>query len=227
MGSDQPTARLRCAKPTANLLTMKLDQPILFASGNAHKLDEVRGALAPAGLTIDGLDLLQPIEEPVEDQPTFEGNAILKAMYYSKQTGRICLADDSGLMVDALGGKPGVLSARYAGVTGAPRNEVDAANNAKLLDALRDVSDNQRTARFVCCMALCDADNVLVQVRGEVVGSILTEPRGRNGFGYDPLFCVAKLGRTAAELEPAEKNAISHRGEACRLMLEAIRNATL
>ncbi len=201
---------------------MPIDQPIVFATSNAHKLDEVRGVFAPAGVAVEGLDALdRPIDEPVEDQPTFAANAALKARYYAARTGRTCLADDSGLMVDALDGAPGVLSARYAGVSG-PRGEIDRANNRKLLDALADVPEDQRTARFICAMALSAGEQIIAEVTGEVRGRILTEPRGENGFGYDPLFFMAALGRSAAELAPDQKNAISHRGAAARRMIEAI-----
>ena len=202
---------------------VKLDQPILLATGNRHKLAEVRPVLEPAGVRLEGLDSLdRSIPEPVEDQPTFAGNAELKARYYARQTGRVCLADDSGLVVDALHGEPGVYSARYAGVSG-DRAEADAANNAKLLRALRDVPEDQRTARFVCVMALCSPDKTLAIVQGEVAGRILLAPRGVSGFGYDPVFYLPDLGYTAAQLTQEQKNAISHRGRAARELLTALR----
>lgn len=223
---------------------------ILIASSNPGKRREIeqvfnscRAASAadtPApDAELVGLDALErPIAEPVEDQPDFAGNAALKAVYYAKQSGMWCLADDSGLEVDALNGQPGVHSARYAGVDG-PRSVVDPANNRRLLRELADLPTRKRTARFVCTMALArpDHDRPLTIVRGMIEGRILgpgdegfidDDPpsgfagRGRNGFGYDPLFLVPDLGRTTAELPPEHKNAISHRGDASRKMWHAL-----
>jgi XTP/dITP diphosphohydrolase len=215
---------------------------ILLATSNPHKVDEIRAVFASLRnaasprvelLGLKDLDTVPP--EPEEDQPTFEGNAFLKARYYAKATGKLCLADDSGLEVDALGGEPGVRSARYAGVEG-PRSVVDPANNCLLLEKLRDVPEGERTARFVCTIALCAPDRSapLAMVRGTVEGSIIlpeeaTDPaqpfrgRGGNGFGYDPLFFISDMDMTAAELSPDQKNVISHRGKASRLMWEEIR----
>ena len=192
---------------------------ILFASTNPHKLDEVRAVLGPLGIEIIGLDVLaEPVDEPVEDGTTFAANARIKAIGYARATGRRCLADDSGLEVDALGGAPGVHSARYAGV-GDRRDERDQANNAKLLGALANVPAEQRTARFVCAMCLAEADGaVLHETRGTFGGVITDEPRGTNGFGYDPLLELPGENRTSAELSPDEKNARSHRGAATRAM---------
>lgn len=200
---------------------------ILLATSNPHKVDEVRAILEPAGLAVHCLaDLPAPIAEPAEDQPTFHGNALLKARYYARHTGQLCLADDSGLEVDALCGRPGVLSARYAGITG-PRSIVDPANNAKLLDELAGTPDADRSARFVCAMALADPTRTLAQVRGMVEGRILHRPRGANGFGYDPLFLIPALDQSTAELSPEHKNRISHRGHATRMILDALRRLRL
>jgi XTP/dITP diphosphohydrolase len=203
---------------------------ILLATTNPHKIGEVRaiwaalaqatGREAPALASLSELGVRAP--EPVEDQPTFEGNAVLKARYYALASGRWCLADDSGLEVAALAGEPGVRSARFAGVSG-PRAEVDEANNALLLRRLEGVPADHRAARFVCALALCapGRDEPLALVRGEVRGRIIEAgqaPRGVHGFGYDPLFLLPDRGLTSAELEPAEKNRISHRARACRLM---------
>lgn len=198
---------------------MSVPDSIVFASSNPHKLEEVSHVFAGINVAVVGLDGFGEIPEPVEDGRTFTANALIKARHYAQATGRLVLADDSGLCVDALGDAPGVLSARYAGVTG-PRKQVDAANNAKLVEQLRDVPQAKRTARFVCVMALCDAAMTWAIVRGTVEGRIVPEPRGSNGFGYDPHFEIAALGRTAAELPPDQKNAISHRGNACRRMIE-------
>ncbi len=198
---------------------MPIESPILIASSNPHKVEEIAAVLSPLGIgviSLDGIGLEVP--EPVEDGETFEANARLKAAYYARAAGRACLADDSGLKVEALGGRPGVHSARYAGVDGA-RAVRDAANNAKLLAELRDVPAARRGARFVCAMCLADAEgNVVAETRGEFAGVIIDEPRGSNGFGYDPLLWLADVGRTSAELSPAEKNARSHRGAAARAM---------
>jgi XTP/dITP diphosphohydrolase len=161
------------------------------------------------------------LPEPEEDAETFEGNAAIKAVYYARATGMVCLADDSGLMVDALGGAPGVRSARYAGGggVGATRAERDAANNAKLLGELAGVPDAHRTARFVCAMVLASpAGEILATTRGTFEGRIGLAPKGSNGFGYDPLLVIDD-GRTSADLSEAEKNARSHRGEAARAMV--------
>lgn len=194
---------------------------LLFASSNPHKLDEVRAILEPLGVTVEGLNALgTSLPEPEETESTFEGNARLKAVYYATQLGRICLADDSGLEVDALSGEPGVLSARYAGV-GATRAERDEANNRKLLAALARIPQDRRTARFVCAMCLADASgNVIAETRGVFEGVITDQPRGSNGFGYDPLLFLPGDGCTSAELSPEMKNARSHRGAAARAMAE-------
>ncbi len=175
-------------------------------------------------VTLDALDV--EIDEPVEDQPTFEGNAVLKARHYAQASGMTCLADDSGLEVDALGGEPGVRSARYAGVAGG-RDVADPANNALLLERLGEMPTEQRTARFVCVMALAEpSGEVLATERGTIEGRIIgpnEASRGKNGFGYDPLFVVPELGKTSAELSAEHKNRISHRGAASRLMYERLR----
>lgn len=214
--------------------------PILIATSNAHKLDEIRAIWtaegdADARVELIGLAALgRSIAPPVEDQLTFEANAALKARCYAAAAGMACLADDSGLVVDALGGRPGVHSARFAGAGGA-RAVVDAANNQRLLEELGDTPEAQRTAHFVCAMCLCgpgpDAPPpILAAVQGAVEGRILTREeagpdgrgRGHHGFGYDPLFLVGTMGRTAAQLAPHEKNRISHRGQAARLMWKAV-----
>ena len=192
---------------------------LLFATSNPHKIEEVRAILGPAGFEVIGLDSLDdPPAEPVEDGATFADNARIKAVYYAKAAGRLCLADDSGLEVDALNGEPGVLSARYAGI-GETRDEQTAANNARLLRELKDVADDNRAGRFVCAMCLADAEGqVIAATRGTFPGLIARSPRGTSGFGYDPLVYLPEEGRTVAELTADEKNARSHRGEAARKM---------
>jgi XTP/dITP diphosphohydrolase len=196
---------------------------LLFASSNPHKLEEVQAILAPIGIAVIGLNALEStLPEPVEDGATFEQNARIKAVAYAKMTGQLCLADDSGLEVDALSGAPGVHSARYAGM-GITRAERDAANNAKLLRALKAITPDRRTARFVCAMCLADpSGNLLAETRGTFEGVIADQPRGSNGFGYDPLLYLPDRGCTSAELSTAEKNARSHRGEAARKMAAQI-----
>ena len=192
---------------------------LLFATSNPHKIDEVAAILAPLGIDVVSLgELDSTIPEPIEDGATFQANAQIKAVYYAKQTKRLCLADDSGLEVDALGGRPGVYSARYAGVHG-ERAECDQANNKKLLEQLRGVPTQKRTARFACAMCLAEVDGaVLAETRGTFEGVIGTDPRGENGFGYDPLLYLPDVDCTSGELSPDQKNARSHRGIAAREM---------
>ncbi len=154
--------------------------------------------------------------ECVEDRPTFVGNATKKARHFAVISGCLTLADDSGLCVDALGGVPGVYSARYAGVSGAG---ADAANNAKLLAAMADVPEERLAARFVCAMALATPVCDLAVMVDEVRGVLLREPCGAGGFGYDPYFFFPEFGKTTAELDMATKGQISHRGKALRRML--------
>ncbi|MAB84044.1 MAG: non-canonical purine NTP pyrophosphatase [Phycisphaerae bacterium] len=196
---------------------------ILLATSNPHKLDEVRAVLGPLGFEVSSLDDVPGSHpEPVEDADTFEGNARIKAVEYARSTSLRCLADDSGLEVDALHGAPGVHSARYAGVDG-DRADRDGANNDKLLAALADVPDELRSARFVCCMCLADPDgSIVAETRGTFDGTVIRTPAGENGFGYDPLLFIPELGCTSAELPPHEKNARSHRGDATRKMAERL-----
>lgn len=193
---------------------------LILASRNPGKLREIRHVLSDLELDIHGIDDVCPdLPEPEETGLTFAENACQKALYYSNATGMWALADDSGLVVDALDGDPGVRSARYAATeTGADadRHLIDQANNAKLLKALQDVPDPKRNARFVCSLALAGGDEILLQTRGTVEGRIGHQPAGENGFGYDPLFFLPERGCTTAQLRPEEKNAISHRGQAVR-----------
>ena len=208
---------------------MTAPRQIVLASRNAGKVREIRAVLAEAGVHVVGLDDVDPdgaIPEPPEDESTFAGNARAKASYYARAIGEWALADDSGLVVDALGGAPGVRSARYAAEKPpAPpdRKQADAANNAKLLRELADVCESQRTARFVCALAVSDGERVVLESSGAVEGRIGVEPAGVNGFGYDPLFIVAEEGRTAAELSGQRKNEISHRGQAVRELARMLR----
>lgn len=192
---------------------------ILLATTNPHKIEEVRSILAPVGIEVIGLDTLDAIPEaPVEDAETFAANARLKAIGYAVATGVRCIADDSGLCVDCIDGAPGVYSARWAG-TGDTRGKRDAANNAKLLEAVSGVPMEERTARFICAMCLADpGGSVLAETEGAFEGLITSEPAGEHGFGYDPLLWLPDMACTSAELLPEQKNARSHRGEAARRM---------
>ncbi|MCH8261410.1 MAG: RdgB/HAM1 family non-canonical purine NTP pyrophosphatase [Planctomycetes bacterium] len=197
---------------------------LLFATPNPHKVEEVAAILAPMGIDVVGFGAMESkIPEPVEDGATFQANARIKAVYYAKALRRMCLADDSGLEVDALGSAPGVHSARYAGVDG-QRAQRDGANNEKLLAELQGVPAEQRTARFVCAMCLVDGGgSILAETRGTFQGIITTQPRGENGFGYDPLLYLPDVGCTSAELSPQQKNARSHRGVASREMAKHLK----
>lgn len=196
---------------------------VILATQNPHKVREAREILAPLGLEVVALaDLEQSLPEPVEDGATFEDNARLKARYYAQHLGTSCLAEDSGLCVDALGGAPGVFSARYAGTEGS-RAERDRANNEKLLRELTGIPLERRQARFVCALALADRGGVIrAEAQGTYAGLIALAPSGAGGFGYDPLLYLPDRGCTSAELPPAEKNARSHRGQALRRLVEAL-----
>ena len=184
-------------------------------------------------LDVTGLESFGDIPEPEETGETFADNARDKARYYAAATGQWCLADDSGLVVDALSGQPGVRSARYAVddvPPGSPRQEIDQANNRKLLRELANVPDHARTARFVCHAAIAEPGQtqrepaqVRLEADGAVEGRILHAPRGDNGFGYDPLFFLTEKNRTTAELPAAEKHALSHRGQAMRKFVAMLR----
>ncbi|ORV16707.1 RdgB/HAM1 family non-canonical purine NTP pyrophosphatase [Mycobacterium celatum] len=192
---------------------------LLVASRNPKKLAELRRVLDAAGLTMElvSLDDVAPFEESPETGATFEDNALAKARDGFAASGLPCVADDSGLEVEALNGMPGVLSARWAGVHGD-----DAANTVLLLAQLRDVPDERRGAAFVSACALVSGSGEVV-VRGEWPGSIAYEPRGDGGFGYDPVFVPDGSDRTAAQLSPDEKDAVSHRGRALRQLVPALR----
>lgn len=219
--------------------TSKADaSPLLIATGNPHKVDEIRAVLDGLGIACEGLgDLDAEYPEPDEDGETFEANARIKATAYARATGRVCLADDSGLEIDALDGRPGVHSARYAAdrlAQDADRAHRDGANNAKVIEELTGVPSERRTARFVCVLCVASPEGeILAEVRGDFEGrigepAVDSIPRGTNGFGYDPLFLVAPAyERTSAELEPSEKNRISHRGSALVLLAEKIEAGAL
>ena len=192
---------------------MVTEPAVLIATTNEGKLREVRQILAGLPAQLTGLADHPPLPEPVENAATLQGNAVLKALHYARLGGCWTLADDSGLEVDALHGAPGVHSARFAG----PQCR-DAANNAKLVQALSSVPPERRTARFRCVVALADPFKVVATASGALEGRIIDPPRGKNGFGYDPHFFVPQFGMTTAEMDPAQKNLISHRGQAFRAL---------
>lgn len=192
---------------------------LIIASNNAHKVSEIKAILGCfydeiLSLREAGIDM-----DVVEDANTFEGNALKKAReVFAVADADAVLSDDSGLMVDALGGAPGVYSARYAG-----EGHDDAANNAKLLDALKDVPGEKRTAQFSTSVALIRRGMPAVTANGRVEGVILHSPQGENGFGYDPLFYYEPLKKSFAQLTPEEKNSVSHRRRALESLCDKLR----
>ena len=204
---------------------------LVVATTNPGKLREITRAMEATAFESIGLaDVGADLTTPEETGATFHDNARIKAVSYARQTGLPCLADDSGLEVDALDGAPGVISSHFATAgleTGIPRAERDAANNAHLLDALAGTPAEQRSARFVCVMIVADPDGAILHTaRGTFDGRIGEPPRvpsGEHGFGYDPLFLVGPyFEQTSAEISPDEKNARSHRGHALRSIMEQL-----
>lgn len=195
---------------------------LVLATRNAHKVEELADILADvlhrAGLDLVAVTDFPDVEDVVESGVTFAANAILKAESVSAATGLPALADDSGLAVDVLGGSPGVFSARWSGVSG---EDKDRSNNELLLAQLGDVPDEHRAAGFICAAALAIPGRETIVREGSVRGVLGREPRGTNGFGYDPLL-VLPDGRTLAEYSAEEKHAISHRGRAFRLLAEDV-----
>ena len=190
-----------------------------LASRNAKKLEEMQRILEEhlPGVLVVGLDDVPAYDEPVEDEPTFAGNALKKARTGAAATGLPSLADDSGLCVDALNGMPGVLSARWSGPPRSDKQGADQRNNELLLAQLADVPDERRTAHFVCAVACVLPDGRELVVEGRMHGRVIRELRGSGGFGYDVLFeADDHPGATTAELSVADKDAISHRGRALR-----------
>jgi XTP/dITP diphosphohydrolase len=190
---------------------------ILVATGNPGKISELR-AMLDFDVEWLGLSDFPGIGEIEEDGTTFAENARKKAAGYAKATGLWTIADDSGLVVDALGGQPGVKSARFSGekLKGAEKTLIDHRNIAKVLGLLKGVPMEKRTARFVCCLCLASPEKTLADAKGVLEGLIGEREIGTNGFGYDPIFFVPSLGKTVAQLGEDEKNAISHRGNAIR-----------
>ena len=193
----------------------RVPRKILVATTNPGKIAELRAMLGTDAEWV-GLSQLQGVREIEEDGRTFEENARKKAVGYAQATGLWTLSDDSGLIVDALGGLPGVRSARFAGTAGPDRRAIDRANIARVLHLLQEVPLARRTARFVCHLCLASPERVLIETSGTLEGRIAQQPVGDKGFGYDPIFFVPALNKTVAQMESAEKNAVSHRGNALR-----------
>jgi len=210
-----------------SLGTRHLSVNLFLASANPGKLREFRAAAAARGIALESIPGIQTLPDCVEDGATFEENARQKALHYSRYVNGPVFADDSGLCVDALGGAPGIHSARFAGP-----DADDAANNQKLLEELRRVEAagsgrqsqasgaTSRAAHYICVIALADRRRILTITEGRADGFIIDGPRGTGGFGYDPFFFYPPLGKTFAELSPEEKFAVSHRGEAFRELLD-------
>ena len=187
---------------------------IVFATGNAHKMIEIRQILEDLGMPVISMKEVGVDPEIIEDGTTFEENALIKAREVAKLLPNdIVLADDSGLEVDVLNKEPGIYSARYAG-----ENTSYEIKNQLILDRVKDVPEEKRTARFACAVAAVFPDGTEKVVRENMEGRIAYESAGANGFGYDPIFYLPEYGCTSAELSPEDKNAISHRGKALRAM---------
>lgn len=190
---------------------------LVLATGNENKVYEIKELLRGLPVEILTLKDFTGISMPEEDRPSFGGNAAKKAETVSGATGEMALADDSGLAVDALGGRPGVHSARYAGENGNYE-----ANNRLLLEELKDVPPEQRSARFVCAIAVAVPGDQTYIIEEDCPGWIAESPRGEGGFGYDPLFIYEPAGKTFAQMTPEEKNRVSHRGKALRRTRELL-----
>ena len=194
---------------------------VVVATRNRGKLAEIRELLSRLDVTVEALDHYSDAPDPEETGATFRENAVIKAVAAASFTGEVAVADDSGLVVDALGGAPGVMSARYGG-----NGASDQEKYEKLLAQMAGVPDAERTARFVCVVAVASPDGSISSADGVVEGTIACAPRGTGGFGYDPVFLIPELGMTFGELPPATKNAMSHRARALAgaepLILEAL-----
>ena len=189
---------------------------VVIATKNKGKAKDFEALFQPLGFEVVTMFDVAPDMEIEETGTTFEENAVLKAETLAKELNMIVIADDSGLVVDALDGEPGVYSARYAG------DHDDEANIVKVLEKLAGVPEEKRTARFMCALAIAGPKMDTTTVFGTCEGVILQEKRGTNGFGYDPIFFVPELGRAMAELTPEEKGSISHRGNAIRKLAQAL-----
>jgi XTP/dITP diphosphohydrolase len=184
-----------------------MDNIIVLATGNKNKVQEIQTLLKGTDITIKTIKDFGPMPEPVEDGETFDDNAYKKALHYSKILGLPCLADDSGIVVNALDGQPGVYSARYAG-----EQASDQENCQKLLSELE--GKNDRSAYFMCVLSLATPKGPALTWEGKCDGEILSEPKGESGFGYDPIFFYKDFGKTFAEVSMEQKSKVSHRGKA-------------
>ena len=195
-----------------------MENTIIFATGNEGKMREIRSILSDTGYAVMSMKEAGIQADITEDGKTFEENALIKARAVARHTKAVVLADDSGLEVDYLNKEPGIYSARYLG-----ENTSYRVKNQNLIDRLAGVEDEKRTARFVCAIAAVFPDGQELVTLGEIQGRIDYEEKGKNGFGYDPIFYVPEFGKTTAELTDEEKNSISHRGRALRKMKEKLR----
>ena len=194
-----------------------MEKRIIFATGNEGKMREIRMILGDLGVPVVSMKEAGAAADIEENGTSFEENAIIKARTIMKKTGEITMADDSGLEIDALGGEPGIYSARYMGED----TSYDIKNNL-LLDKLKGVPDEKRTARFVCVICAVFPDGAVESARGTIEGRIAHEIMGENGFGYDPIFYYPECQCTTAQMDPEMKNELSHRGKALRKMREVI-----
>ena len=191
---------------------------IVLATNNSHKVSEFRAAFEQMGVEVELLTIKETgfQGEIIEDADSFDGNALIKAKALCEYSGLVAIADDSGLAVDALGGAPGVYSARFAG-----DGATDEQNNEKLLSLLKSMPDASRDAKFVCSICVCRPDGEVLYAHGESKGTIIDEYRGDGRFGYDPIFYYAPMNKTLAEMTKEEKNQISHRGKAIKELLKS------
>ena len=196
---------------------MSEKKTLIFATGNQGKVNEFRQMLGDDYEILSMKDLDVDVDI-VEDGKTFEENAIIKARTVCDATNQMVLADDSGFEVDAMGGEPGIYSSRFMG-----EDTPYSVKNAEILNRCKDVPDEERGARFVCVIACAYPDGRTETVKGVIEGKLAYEPKGENGFGYDPIFYYPERGMTTGEMEPEEKNAISHRGQAVRKMVEKLK----
>lgn len=199
---------------------VRLMETVVLASRNKHKIEELRTTLQPLGIELKSTFDFPDLEEVEEDQDTLEGNALKKARYVHQQTGLSALSDDTGLEVDALNGRPGVYSARYAGEGATYQDNVD-----KLLDELSDVPMERRGAQFRTVAAFVTSDNEYT-FEGTCRGTIITKEQGTGGFGYDPVFVPASYKKTFAELDAEMKNRISHRGKVLQKFIDFLKNSS-
>jgi len=198
-----------------------MSQTIVIATTNPGKFIEL-SAMLDEGITWKSLADFENLTEVEEDGQTFVENARKKALGYAHQTQSWVIADDSGLMIDALDGAPGVNSARFSGSKNSDKTLIDHKNIAKVLELLKGIEPAKRTARFVCCLCVASPDRVIFETQGVLSGTITESKIGENGFGYDPIFWVTENNKTVAQMQPEEKNSISHRGLAIKKLKQLL-----